>query len=50
MKGYKLSKGKAAELRKSHRSLRDTRQTEHVKAANVLFGGWSAVQIVQILF
>ncbi len=43
MKNYTLSKAKIAELEKSHRSLRDKRQADRVKAVVALSKGWSAV-------
>ena len=49
MKDYTLSKEKIAELEKFHRSLRDKRQTDRVKAVIALSKGWSAVQVAEIL-
>ena len=42
-------KGKIVELEKLHRSLRDKRQADRVKAVIALSRGWSAVQVAQIL-
>jgi len=44
MKDYTLSKEKIAELEKLHRSLRDKRQADRVKAVIALSKGWSAAQ------
>lgn len=49
MKNYMLSKEKIAELEKFHRSLRDKRQADRVKAVIALSKGWSAAQVAQIL-
>lgn len=49
MKDYTLSKEKIAELEKFHRSLRDKRQADRVKAVIALSRGWSAAQVAQIL-
>jgi len=49
MKDYGLSKGKIAELEKLHRSLRDKRQADRIKAVIALSKGWSAAQVAQIL-
>ena len=49
MKDYTLSKEKIAELEKFHRSLRDKRQADRVKAVIALSRGWSAVQVAEIL-
>jgi len=49
MKDYVLSKEKIAELEKLHRSLRDKRQADRVKAVIALSRGWSAAQIAEIL-
>jgi hypothetical protein len=40
MKDYKLSKEKIAELGALHRSLRDKRQADRVKAVIALSRGW----------
>ena len=49
MKDYTLSKEKIAELEKFHRSLRDKRQADRVKAVIALSRGWSAAQVAEIL-
>jgi len=49
MKDYVLPKEKIAELEKLHRSLRDKRQADRVKAVIALSRGWSAAQVAQIL-
>lgn len=49
MKDYTLSKEKMAELEKLHRSIRDKRQADRVKAVIALSKGWSAVQVAEIL-
>ena len=49
MKDYTLSKEKIAELEKFHRSLRDKRQADRIKAVIALSRGWSAAQIAEIL-
>ena len=49
MKDYSLSREKIAELEKRHRSLRDKRQADRVKAVIALSRGWSAAQIAEIL-
>ena len=49
MKDYTLSKEKIAELENFHRSLRDKRQADRVKAVIALSKGWSAVQVAEIL-
>jgi len=49
MKDYTLSKEKIAELEKYHRSLRDKREGDRVKAVIALSGGWSAAQVADIL-
>ena len=49
MKDYELSKEKIAELEKLHRSLRDKRQADRVKAVIALSRGWSAAQVAEIL-
>ena len=49
MKDYALSKEKIAELEKFHRSLRDKRQADRVKAVIALSKGWSAAQVAEIL-
>ncbi|MBW8016212.1 MAG: helix-turn-helix domain-containing protein [Planctomycetes bacterium] len=49
MTDYTLSKEKIAELEKLHRSLRDKRQTDRVKAVIALSKGWPAAQIAEIL-
>jgi len=42
MKDYALPKEKIAELEKFHRSLRNKRQVDRVKAVIALSKGWSA--------
>jgi len=49
MKDYTLSKVKIAELETYHRSLRDKRQADRVKAVIALSKGWSAAQVAEIL-
>jgi len=49
MNDYALSKEKIAELEKFHRSLRDKRQADRVKAVIALSKGWSAAQVAEIL-
>ncbi len=49
MKDYNLSKKKIAELEKLHRSLRDKRQADRVKAVIALSKGWSPAQVAEIL-
>lgn len=49
MKDYTLSKSKIAELETLHRSLRDKRQADRVKAIIALSKGWSATQVAEIL-
>jgi len=49
MKDYAVSKEKIAELEKLHRSLRDKRQADRVKAVIALSKGWSAAQVAEIL-
>ena len=49
MKDYRLSKEKIVELEKLHRSLRDKRQADRVKAVIALSKGWSAAQVAEIL-
>lgn len=49
MRDYKLSKEKIAVLEALHRSLRDKRQADRVKAVIALSRGWSAAQIAEIL-
>jgi len=49
MKDYTLSKEKIAELEKIHRSLRDKRQADRLKAIIALSKGWSAAQVAEIL-
>jgi hypothetical protein len=45
MRDYTLSKEKIAELEKFHRSLRDKRQADRVKAVIALSKGWSLARI-----
>ena len=49
MRDYNLSKEKIAELEKLHRSLRDKRQADRVKAVIALSKGWSPSQVAEIL-
>ena len=49
MRHYTLSKSKIAELEALHRSLRDKRQADRVKAVIALSKGWSASQVSEIL-
>jgi hypothetical protein len=49
MRDYTLSKEKIAELERLHRSLRDKRQADRVKAVIALAKGWSAAAIAEIL-
>ncbi len=49
MRDYKLSTEKIAELETLHRSLRDKRQADRIKAVIASFKGWSAVQIAEIV-
>ena len=49
MKDYTLSNKKIAELEAFHRSLRDKRQADRVKAVIALSKGWSAAQVAEIL-
>ena len=49
MRDYTLSQSKIAELEKLHRSLRDKRQADRVKAVIALSKGWSAAQVAEIL-
>jgi hypothetical protein len=49
MNDYLLSKEKIAALKLLHRSLRDKRQADHVKAVIALSKGWSAADIARIL-
>ncbi len=49
MRDYNLSKKKIAELEKLHRSLRDKRQADRVKAVIALSKGWSPAQVAEIL-
>lgn len=49
MRDYKLSSKEIVKLERSHRSLRDKRQADRVKAVIALSKGWSAAQIAEIL-
>jgi len=49
MKDYTLSREKIAELEKFHRSLRDKRQADRIKAVIALSRGWSAADVAEIL-
>ena len=44
-----MSNEKIAELEKCHRSLRDKRQADRVKAVIALSKEWSAAQVAEIL-
>lgn len=49
MKDYNLSKEQIAVLEKLHRTLRDKRQADRVKAVIALSRGWTAAQVAEIL-
>jgi transposase len=49
MKEYTLTKKEIVRLEKVHRSLRDRRQADRIKAVIALAKGWSAAQIAEIL-
>lgn len=49
MKDYTLSKDKIVALEKFHRTLRDKRKADRVKAVIALSKGWSAAEVAQIL-
>ena len=49
MKDYRLSSKQIAQLEKPHRSLRDKRQADRVKAVIALAKGWSAAPVAEIL-
>ena len=49
MRDYELSNKEIVELERVHRSLRDKRQADRVKAVIALSKGWSAAQIAEIL-
>jgi transposase len=49
MKDYTLSKEQITALEKLHRTLRDKRQADRVKAVIALSKGWSAAQVAEIL-
>ena len=49
MRDYELSTKEITELERVHRSLRDKRQADRVKAVIALSKGWSAAQIAEIL-
>ena len=49
MRDYELSTKEIAKLERVHRSLRDKRQADRVKAVIALSKGWSAAQIAEIL-
>ena len=49
MRDYELSSKEITELERVHRSLRDKRQADRVKAVIALSKGFSAVQIAEIL-
>jgi len=49
MKDYTLSKEQIVDLEKFHRSLRDKRQADRIKAVIALSKGWSASQVAEIL-
>ena len=49
MRDYELSAKEITKLERTHRSLRDKRQADRVKAVIALAKGWSAVQSAEIL-
>ncbi len=49
MRDYELSNKEITKLEQTHRSLRDKRQADRVKAVIALSKGWSAAQIAEIL-
>jgi transposase len=49
MKDYTLSKKQIAALEKFHRTLRDKRKADRVKAVIALSKGWSAAEVAEIL-
>ncbi len=49
MKDYTLSQEQIAKLERYHRSLRDKRQADRIKAVIALSKGWSASQVAEIL-
>ena len=49
MRDYELSTKEIRKLERTHRSLRDKRQADRVKAVMALAKGWSAAQIAEIL-
>ncbi len=49
MNDYSLSKSQLAELKQQHRTLRDKRQADRVKAVIALSKGWPAASIAEIL-
>lgn len=49
MKDYELAKEETVKLEKLHRSLRDKRKADRVKAVIALSKGWSAAQVAEIL-
>lgn len=49
MRDYTLSNKKTAELERLHRSLRDKRQADRVKAVIALSNGWSPAQVAEII-
>jgi len=49
MKDYTLSKETIAKLEKFHRTLRDRRKADRVKAVIALAKGWSAAEVAEIL-
>jgi len=49
VKDYTLSKEQIVVLEKLHRTLRDKRQADRVKAVIALSKGWSPVQVAEIL-
>ena len=50
MRDYTLSNKKTAELERLHRSLRDKRQADRVKAVLALSKGWSPAQVAKFFF
>ena len=49
MRDYELSAKEITKLERTHRSLRDKRQADRIKAVIALAKGWSAAQIAEIL-
>ena len=49
MADYSLPAGKLAELRATHRSTRDKREADRIKAVVLLATGWTAEQVAEVL-